>query len=133
MAFENLFSSISSSYSSVSSFFDDLGGMDSLSATAKALSGKSNDEKATPRGIMGDSGSDVAMATMDSMSPAEQSAFEQYLKKASSTKSKRQARQSKLDNRPESMDYNQTESMWIKRLGAIATGSVYGQQDMESK
>lgn len=117
---DTIFDNVKSSYPSVGEFFSDLGGMDMFEG------GDSEQEDSTsskPKGAM------EAPTDLTNLSDSATMKLYEQLTTAT-TKQRRDLRQSKLDNRPQSVSFQDTEAMWMRRLNSIAQGQVF---TMESK
>jgi hypothetical protein len=125
MAFSigDIFNDVKSSYSSVTDFFSELSGADLFGGNDSSEDSSPNKDKNAPIGVMGMDEDLTDLSQSDTMK------FLEHLNTAT-TKQRRSIRQSKLDDRPSSVSYKDTEAMWMQRLHSIASGQVF---TMESK
>lgn len=126
MGIETIFDSISSSYSTVTDFFDDLGGLSKLADIGDKIGmggDSSKGAKDTPKGAM------ASILEEDDDFDLTPSEAANVRKQLATRKEKQKLSQMKLALGPQSVDYKEAESMWMNRLSALAQGKVYGQEE----
>lgn len=120
---DDIFNDVKSSYSSVGDFFSALGGADLFGGGDSEDKGSSSGNR--PSGVMSMDDDELLTNMSDS---GTMKLLERLT--TSSTKQRRDIRQSKLDSGPSSVSYKDMEAMWMRRLNSIAQGQVL---TMESK